>query len=105
MLQKGKIVTFDGTLGSGISSLVLMDDSGNLCRVQCDVSATARALVSCFPEIKMIGNRINEQALIGQEIFWRADITNTSLLGFVPIADASGEVWEQYLSGCTFAEV
>lgn len=70
-VQKGILIEFDGTMGSGIAYLRIMEGD-KIHRVACENAPTGRALISMFGGI--------EEA-IGQEIAY--GIADNGLLGFI----------------------
>lgn len=87
MLKRSTIVGLD--LEASVVSL--RDVDGSLAQVRCDSTAVSRAFAECFP-----GFVSDHGAAIGQEIFWVYDDLGIMLGGFVPVLEASGEVWEQF---------
>lgn len=94
---RGTIKGFQGSWLSGLATLLIEDESGNLHHVNCDNGATVRALESCFGDTIASGHTVNpEGGYIGQEIFYSYDDMGMVLEGFTPVSEASVELVELY---------
>jgi len=96
MIQKGKIVRFEGSWNSGLATLAIQKENGTIERVPCDNGATVRALHRAFGNVINKGHTMNNEAIEGREIFYFYDDMGLILAGFVPIEDATTELLETY---------
>lgn len=94
-MQKGQIMDFQGSWGSGIATLVIKKEDGTIDMVTCDNGPTVRALESAFGNIISAGHTADIKNAKGQWIFY--DYTDWgTLAGFVPVSQANEEVLEDY---------
>ena len=70
--QKGKIIGFKGSWGSGIAFLLIEDQDGMADRIPCDNAPTGRALDAMFNCIGE-GHCIDNSKIEGQEIRYLVD--------------------------------
>ncbi len=80
----GTIVSFAGSWGSGLGTLVFEDNS-----VFCENGATVRALENCFGEVIAAGHTVNQAAIKGREVVYSVDNMGI-LIGFTPVDDWTG---------------
>lgn len=79
-MQRGTITGFRGSWGSGLGYL-LIDDVA----VPCDNAPTVRALDACFGDVIAEGHTVNQEAIIGKEIYYSMDDMGLVLGGFTPV--------------------
>ena len=85
-MKTGKIVSFNGSWGSGIASLSIEDSvTGLIEQVHCENGPTVRALASVFPGTIVEGHRVDVNRLKGEEIHWDYDEFGLVLGWFSPV--------------------
>ena len=94
MIQKGKLIEFRGTWGSGIGNLSIKVD-GVVRNYPCDNGATVRSLESAFGNVITEGHTASGDGYKGKEVFFSVDEFGL-LEGFTPVEEASPEVIEQF---------
>jgi len=95
-MEKGKILGFSGSWGSGIATLTVKNlKTGKVENIPTDNAPTVRALESAYGNIISAGRTANINKIKGKVIFY--DYTDWgSLAGFVPEEEAPAEVVEAW---------
>jgi len=94
-IQKGKIINFIGSWGSGIAQLEIQKDSGLIININCENTSTVRALDGAFGNVIDNNHSVNNKAIKGKEIFF--SVSEWGILeGFTPVEEASTELLEQF---------
>jgi hypothetical protein len=79
----GTIISFQGSWGSGLATLVLQADDGQAYHIPCDNGPTVRALAAAFGDgVIGAGHTVNVQALCGKRIRAFYDDFGLALGGF-----------------------
>ena len=89
-IMRGTIFGLHGMWGSGLATLCFEDGTS----VPCDNGTTVRAMDACFGGVIGEAHTINQDALIGKEIYWSYDEFGLVLGGFTPVDEASEELLE-----------
>jgi len=88
-MNKGTIVQFRGSWGSGIGFLDIKDsETGEVQSIPCENSPTVRALEACFGNVITEGHTANGRGYIGKEIYWDYDELGMILEGFTPVDES-----------------
>lgn len=85
-MRKGTITSFRGSWGSGLGYLVIDEVP-----VPCENAQTVRALEGAFGDVIAPGHSVNQEAIVGQEIYYSVDELGI-LDGFTPVEDAPPEL-------------
>jgi len=96
MIQKGKIISFSGSWGSGLATLTIQNEDGTVKHVPCDNGPTVRALHAAFGNVISKNHTMNNKAIQGKEIYYTLDDMGLVLGGFVPLEMASKELIQTY---------
>lgn len=95
-IMKGTILRFAGTWMSGLGFLVVDTEDRGIIQVPCDNAPTVRALDGAFGGVIDRGHTVNQDAIVGREIYFSYDDFGMVLGGFTPVEDASEELIEAY---------
>lgn len=95
-MEKGKILGFRGTWGSGIATLTVKNlKTGEIENIPTDNAPTVRALESAYGNIISAGHTADISRIKGKIIYY--DYTGWgTLAGFVPEEEATLEVVESW---------
>ena len=98
LIEKGKILEFRGSWGSGLGYLVIEDSkTGQILAVPCENASTVRALEGAFGNVIAPGHSVDPQGgHVGQEVYWSYDDMGLTLEAFTPVDQASPELIEHY---------
>ncbi len=91
-MRRGVITGFSGHWLSGIGYL-LVDNAP----VPCENAPTVRALDACFGDVIAEGHTVNQEAIIGKEIYW--SMYGFVLGGFTPVDEL---VWDDEIDPADF---
>jgi hypothetical protein len=97
-IRKGTIIGMYRERGCGMALLAIEDDLRGKILAPCDGNATARALDTAFPGALIGGISINNDAIVGEPIFYRLDQIGV-LAEFSPADETPTDVIEEYESG------
>lgn len=78
----GTIVSFKGSWGSGIATLVVEDDNHIEHPILCENAPTVRALDACFGDVITPNHSVNQSSIVGQSIVYFLDDMMGMLSGF-----------------------
>lgn len=96
-IRKGKILSFQGSWGSGLGSLIIQDsETEQVESIPCDNGSTVRSLEACFGNVITPGHTANGNGYKNKEIFWGMDDMGLVLGGFSPVEDALPKLVEEY---------
>ena len=93
-MHRGTITGFQGTWGSGLGCLLV-----DYVRVLCENAPTVRALEGAFGDVIAPGHTVNQEAIIGREIYYSMDDLGLVLGGFTPV-DEPG--WDDEIDPADF---
>lgn len=94
-VQRGTLLQFRGTWGSGMGILQIQNsDTGTVQNVPCDNAPTVRALENCFGNVITEGHTAGGDGYKGQEVYYSCD--GLLLVAFTPVDDANPELIEAY---------
>jgi hypothetical protein len=93
-MRKGVITGFSGSWMSGLGYL-LVDGVP----VPCENAPTVRALDACFGDVIAEGCTVNQEAIIGRQIYYSMDDMRLVLGGFTPV-DEPG--WDDEIDPADF---
>ncbi len=94
IIQKGKIIKFNGSWGSGLGNLSIKTDKG-IKNIPCENPSTVRALESAFGDVITAGHTADGNGYKDQEIYF--SVADYGVLeGFVPVEEASFQLIEEY---------
>jgi hypothetical protein len=97
-IEKGTILNFRGSWGSGIGYLVIQKEGEREeISVPCENGATVRAL-SNYVDCITTGHGVDVDKIKGMEIFYAMEGWGT-MAGLVPTEHATPEMWDLYESG------
>jgi len=96
MVKKGVIRGFSGSWHSGIASLTVEHEDGTVVDIPCDNAYTVRALDAAFGDVITAGHSVNQESIVGEEIYYSYDEMGLLLGGFTPASEASPELLEHY---------
>lgn len=97
MIYKGTIRGFTGSWASGLGFLTIADEDGVEIAVPCDNGPTVRALESMVGGGFITKNHsVDNDAIVGLEVYWCYDDFGLCLGGMTPVEDASEEMTELY---------
>lgn len=92
MLQKGKLIQFSGSFGSGLAQISIEVD-GQVQMFHCDNGTTVRSLENAFGNVITEGHTANGNGYKNKEIYFSVD--NIGVLeGFTPVEEATPELIE-----------
>jgi len=92
----GTIRGFQGSWMSGLATLILEDENGQMNYVSCDNGTTARSLEMAFGNVLGNAHNVKENGgHIGQKIFYVIDYMNV-MEWFIPIDEAPEELIQEY---------
>jgi len=91
----GKIVCLQGSWGSGLATLIVLNRDGVMVSIPCDNAPTVRALDGAFGDFIAPGHTFNNEAIAGKEIIYSYDETGIILGGITPIENLD-ELMERY---------
>ncbi|WP_026487619.1 hypothetical protein [Caldanaerobius polysaccharolyticus] len=72
-MDKVTIMDFEGSWLSGLATLVVKDEKGNVKRIPCENGPTVRALAEMFPDVIGPGHTVNMAAIKGKKIRYGMD--------------------------------
>lgn len=85
-MNKGTIIGFQGSLFSGIASLIIKDEKAKVKEIPCENTATVRALDACYGGVIGPGRTAHQRPFVGKKIFYQYG--DLGLLDrFVPVCD------------------
>ena len=94
MMQKGKLIQFSGSFGSGLGQLSIEVD-GQVQMFHCDNGTTVRSLESAFGNVITDGHTADGEGYKGQEVYFSVDDMGL-LESFTPVDEASPELIEKF---------
>lgn len=94
MLQKGKLIQFSGSFGSGLAQLTIEVD-GQVEMFHCDNGTTVRSLEDAFGNVITEGHTADGEGYKGQEVYFSADGIGF-LEGFTPVEEATPELIKKF---------
>lgn len=95
-LQKGTIMGFSGSYGSGIGYLKIKKKNGMTVNIPVDNATTVRSLDSAYGNVITAGHTVNQKAIIGKEIEYSMTDYGT-MEGFNPIDKAVTKQRKKYI--------
>jgi hypothetical protein len=95
-LQKGEILNYSGSWGSGLGTFTIKRDDGKIVQVHSDNAPTIRSLESAYGDVIQEEHTFNVNAIKGKKIYYSVESWGT-MAGFQPEEEASEELEEKYL--------
>jgi hypothetical protein len=88
----GKVVCLQGQWGSGLATLIVLNELDVMVSVPCENAATVRAFEVCYGDVIKEGHTFDGRLLAGKEIVYSYDEFGLVLGGFTPL-----ENWDEVL--------